>query len=91
MKALQFFFTPSTLPHRAPPPLWLLPSLQPRMAHLATTTLLHLSHHPWRCSKNAQMWHFGYGLVGMVVLGGWLDLMISEVFSSLWFYDYPGH
>ena len=29
----------------------------------------------------------GYGLVGMVVLGGWLDLMIFEVFSSLWFYD----
>ena len=28
-----------------------------------------------------------YGLVGMVVLGGWLDSMILEVFSSLWFYD----
>jgi len=25
----------------------------------------------------------GYGLVGMVVLGGWLDLMILEVFSDL--------
>jgi len=25
----------------------------------------------------------GYGLVGMVVLGGWLDLSILEVFSSL--------
>jgi len=25
----------------------------------------------------------GYGLVGMVVLGGWLDLMILEVFSKL--------
>ena len=25
----------------------------------------------------------GYGLVGMVVLAGWLDLMILEVFSSL--------
>jgi len=23
----------------------------------------------------------------MVVLGGWLDLMILEVFSNLWFYD----
>jgi len=23
------------------------------------------------------------GLVGMMVLGGWLDLMISEVFSNL--------
>jgi len=29
----------------------------------------------------------GYGLVGMVVLGGWLDSMILEVFSNLWFYD----
>ena len=27
----------------------------------------------------------GYGLVGMVVLGGWLDLIL-EVFSNLWFY-----
>ena len=25
----------------------------------------------------------GYGLVGVVVLGGWLDLMIIEVFSNL--------
>jgi len=24
----------------------------------------------------------GHGLVGMVVLGGWLDLMILEVFSN---------
>ena len=24
----------------------------------------------------------------MVVLGGWLDLMILEVFSNLWFYDF---
>ena len=23
----------------------------------------------------------------MVLLGGWLDLMILEVFSNLWFYD----
>jgi len=29
----------------------------------------------------------GYGLVGIVLLGGWLDLMILEVFSNLWFYD----
>jgi len=28
-----------------------------------------------------------YGLVGVMVLGGWLDLMILEVFSNLWFYD----
>jgi len=34
----------------------------------------------------------GHGLVGMVVLGGWLDLMILEVFSNLWFYDlFNGH
>ena len=25
----------------------------------------------------------GYDLVGMVVLGGWLDFMILEVFSNL--------
>jgi len=24
----------------------------------------------------------GYGLVGMVVLGGWLDLMILEIFPT---------
>jgi len=30
----------------------------------------------------------GHGLVAMVVLGGWLDLMVLEVFSSLWFYDW---
>jgi len=29
----------------------------------------------------------GYGLVGMVVLGGWLDSMILEVLSNLRFYD----
>ena len=28
-----------------------------------------------------------YGLVGMVLLGGWLHLMILEVFSNLWIYD----
>jgi len=34
------------------------------------------------------MWHFGiYGLVGMTVLGRWLELMILEVFPNLWFYD----
>jgi len=29
----------------------------------------------------------GHGLVGMVLLGGWLDLMILEVFSNLGLYD----
>jgi len=27
------------------------------------------------------------GLVGMVVVGGWFNSMILEIFSSLWFYD----
>ena len=31
----------------------------------------------------------GYGLVGLVLLGWWLDFMILEVFSNLWFYDSP--
>jgi len=33
-----------------------------------------------------EVWHFriwGYDLVGMVVLGGWLGLVILEVFSNL--------
>jgi len=29
----------------------------------------------------------GYGVTGMVVLGGWLDLMILEDFSNLLFHD----
>jgi len=29
----------------------------------------------------------GDGLVGMVVLGGWLNSMTLEVFSNLWFYE----
>jgi len=33
--------------------------------------------------KKPVMWLLGYGLVGMVVLGGWLDLLILEVFSNL--------
>ena len=46
-----------------------------------------LSPHPWNCLKNLRCGTLGYGLVGMVVLGGWLDLMILEVFSKLSFYD----
>jgi len=30
----------------------------------------------------------GYGLVGTVVLGGWLEWMTLEVFSNLRFYDF---
>jgi len=33
--------------------------------------------------KSCRCGTLGYGLVGMVVLGGWLDLMIVEVFSNL--------
>jgi len=34
------------------------------------------SHHPWRCSKHVQMWHFGiyftrHGGVGVMVGDGW--------------------
>ena len=31
-----------------------------------------------------------YGLVGVILLGGWLDLIL-EVFYNLWFYDYIYH
>jgi len=33
--------------------------------------------------KHARYSTSGHGLVGMVVLGRWLDLMILEVFSNL--------
>jgi len=36
-----------------------------------------------RCFKKCRCGTLGYGLVGMVVLGGWLDLTILEVFSNL--------
>ena len=45
------------------------------------------SRHPWRVQKTHRCGTSGHGLVGMVVLGWWLDLMILEVFSNLWFYD----
>jgi len=41
------------------------------------------SPYPWRGLKNMQMWHFRIYLVGMVVLGGWLNSMILEVFYNL--------
>jgi len=41
------------------------------------STSLKLFKKKCRCSTS------GYGLVGMMVLGGWLDLMILEVFSNL--------
>ena len=41
-------------------------------------------HRTCRCGTS------GYGLVGKVVLGGWLDLMILEVLSNLWFSDALG-
>jgi len=42
---------------------------------------------PGGVQKMCRCGTLGYGLVGMVVLGGRLDLMILEVFSNLWFYD----
>jgi len=42
-----------------------------------------LSHHAWRCLKTCRCATSGCSLVGVVVLGGWLDLMILEVFSNL--------
>ena len=42
---------------------------------------------PLGVQKMCRWGTLGYGLVGMVVLGWWLDLMILEVFSNLWFYD----
>ena len=38
---------------------------------------------PGGVQKTCRSGTLGYGLVGMMVLGGWLDLMISEVFSNL--------
>ena len=42
---------------------------------------------PGSVQKACRCGTLAYGLVGMVVLGGWLDFMILEVFSNLWFYD----
>jgi len=33
--------------------------------------------------KTCRCGTLGYGLVGMVLLGGWLDSMMLEVFSNL--------
>jgi len=38
---------------------------------------------PGGVQKTCRYGTSGYGLVGMAVLGGWLDLMILEVFSKL--------
>jgi len=38
---------------------------------------------PVGVQKSCRCGTSGYGLAGMVVLGGWLDLMILEVFSKL--------
>ena len=53
-----------------------------------------LSPHSGGVQKTCRDGTSGRGLVGMIVLGGWLDSMIFEVFSSLsysvilWFYKY---
>ena len=39
--------------------------------------------HPWRCSRNMEMWHWWTWLVGMVGICWWLDWMIWEVFSNI--------
>ena len=46
-----------------------------------------LSHHPGGVQKTCRCGTSEQGLVGLVVLGWWWDLMILEVFSDLWFYD----
>jgi len=38
---------------------------------------------PRGVQKTCRYGSSGHGLVGLVVLGGWLDFMIFEVFSSL--------
>jgi len=38
---------------------------------------------PGGVQKKCRCGTMGYGLAGMVVLGGWLDSMILEVFSNL--------
>ena len=38
---------------------------------------------PGGVKKTCRCGTSGYGLIGMVVLGGWLDSMILEVFSNL--------
>ena len=42
---------------------------------------------PGGVQKTCRCGILGHGLAGMVVLGGWLDLMILEVFSNLRFYN----
>ena len=41
------------------------------------------THIPRVVQKTCRYGTSGHGLLGMVVLGGWLDLMILEVFSNL--------
>jgi len=38
---------------------------------------------PGGAQKTCRYGTSGHGLIGMVVLGGWLDLMILEVFYNL--------
>jgi len=56
---------------------YLFPPFHPSAdSHYLSSIFCHL----FRCIS-------GYDLVGVVVLGGWLDLVILEVLSNLWFYD----
>ena len=43
-----------------------------------------LSHHPWRCSRNILMLYWVKWFSGeILVVGGWLDWVILEVFSNI--------
>ena len=42
---------------------------------------------PGGVQKTCRCGTLGYALAFIVVLGGWLDLMILEIFSNRWFYD----
>lgn len=47
----------------------------------STKPMAHMSHHPWRCLRRVDV-VLG-DMVGLVVLGQWLDSMIFKVFSNL--------
>jgi len=48
------------------------------------------SHHPWRCLRTVEMWHWGTWLVGIMGLQfDWMILMIFPTPVILWFSFYP--
>ena len=42
------------------------------------------SHHPWRCPRTMDMWHWEMWSEDTVGVGQWLDLMVLEVFFKLY-------